>query len=63
VVLHSGSRGIGNKLAMKHIKVAQKLMDESGVQLKDRDLAYLQEGRKEFNEYITDLFGLRISRF
>ena len=46
VVLHSGSRGIGNKLAMKHIKIAQKLMDEKSVQLKDRDLAYLREGGK-----------------
>jgi tRNA-splicing ligase RtcB len=55
VVLHSGSRGIGNKLAMKHIKTAQKLMDQSRVQLKDRDLAYLVEGRKEFTDYITDL--------
>ncbi len=55
VVLHSGSRGIGNKLAMKHIKIAQKLMDEKAVRLKDRDLAYLQEGGKEFNDYITDL--------
>ena len=55
VVLHSGSRGIGNKLAMKHIKTAQKLMEENRVQLKDRDLAYLVEGRKEFSDYITDL--------
>jgi tRNA-splicing ligase RtcB (3'-phosphate/5'-hydroxy nucleic acid ligase) len=55
VVLHSGSRGIGNKLAMKHIKIAQKLMDQNSIQLKDRDLAYLQEGRREFNDYITDL--------
>ncbi len=55
VVLHSGSRGIGNKLAMKHIKTAQKLMDQNLVQLKDRDLAYLVEGRKEFSDYITDL--------
>ena len=55
VVLHSGSRGIGNKLAMKHIKTAQTLMDQSRVQLKDRDLAYLAEGRKEFSDYITDL--------
>jgi tRNA-splicing ligase RtcB len=55
VVLHSGSRGIGNKLAMKHIKIAQKLMDQNSIRLKDRDLAYLQEGRKEFNDYITDL--------
>jgi Uncharacterized conserved protein len=55
VVLHSGSRGIGNKLAMKHIKTAQKLMDQNRVQLKDRDLAYLAEGQKEFSDYITDL--------
>ena len=55
VVLHSGSRGIGNKLAMKHIKTAQKLMDENRVHLKDRDLAYLVESRKEFSDYITDL--------
>jgi tRNA-splicing ligase RtcB len=55
VVLHSGSRGIGNRLAMRHIKIAQKLMDQNSIQLKDRDLAYLQEGRKEFDDYITDL--------
>ena len=55
VVLHSGSRGIGNKLAMKHIKTAQKLMDQDQVHLKDRDLAFLVEGRKEFSDYITDL--------
>lgn len=55
VVLHSGSRGVGNKLAMKHIKIAQKIMEENRVQLKDRDLAYLPEGRNEFNDYITDL--------
>jgi tRNA-splicing ligase RtcB len=53
--LHSGSRGIGNKLAMKHIKTAQKIMEENLVRLKDRDLAYLAEGRKEFSDYITDL--------
>jgi tRNA-splicing ligase RtcB len=55
VVLHSGSRGVGNKLAMKHIKIAQKIMEENRVQLKDRDLAYLSEGRNEFNDYIADL--------
>ena len=43
IVLHSGSRGIGNRLAQKHIKVAQKLMDEMHIVLKDKDLAYLSE--------------------
>ena len=39
---------------MKHIRIAQKLMDEKAVRFKDRDLAYLRS-RKEFNEYVTDL--------
>lgn len=55
VVLHSGSRGVGNKLAERHIKVAQKLMDEMFITLKDKDLAYLPENWKEFDAYIEDL--------
>jgi tRNA-splicing ligase RtcB (3'-phosphate/5'-hydroxy nucleic acid ligase) len=55
IVLHSGSRGIGNKLAMRHIRIAQKLMDENSIQLKDRDLAFLSDNQREFNQYITDL--------
>lgn len=55
VVLHSGSRGIGNQLATKHIKIAQKLMDEMFISLKDKDLAYLSEARPEFGDYINDL--------
>lgn len=55
VVLHSGSRGVGNKVAMKHIRVAQRLMNERGVSLSDRDLAYLQEKTPEFDDYIRDL--------
>jgi tRNA-splicing ligase RtcB (3'-phosphate/5'-hydroxy nucleic acid ligase) len=55
VTLHSGSRGIGNRLATKHIRIAQKLMDEESVPLKDRDLAYLTEATPEFDAYIRDL--------
>lgn len=55
VVLHSGSRGIGNRLAGLHIKTAQKLMDEAGIRLDDRDLAWLPEDRPEFAAYIRDL--------
>lgn len=54
-VLHSGSRGIGNKMARQHIKTAQKLMNDYFINLKDRDLAYFVEGTKEFQEYIRDL--------
>ncbi|HKG78286.1 MAG TPA: RtcB family protein, partial [Pyrinomonadaceae bacterium] len=55
VVLHSGSRGIGNRLATKHIKVAQQLMDQQAINLKDRDLAYLTENTPQFEAYMTDL--------
>lgn len=55
LVLHSGSRGIGNQLASRHIKVAQKLMDDMHISLKDRDLAYLAEGIPGFDEYLYDL--------
>lgn len=55
VVLHSGSRGIGNQLAQRHIKVAQKLMEDFKIPLPDRDLAYLPSSSNEFSAYIKDL--------
>jgi tRNA-splicing ligase RtcB len=55
LVLHSGSRGIGNRLAQVHIKVARKIMDEMFISLPDKDLAYLPESRPEFQAYIDDL--------
>jgi tRNA-splicing ligase RtcB len=53
--LHSGSRGVGNKLASKHIKIAQGLCSQLRVELPDRDLAYLPEQSSEFWAYIRDL--------
>lgn len=53
--LHSGSRGVGNKLAVHHIKVAQKYMERHWITLPDPDLAYLVEGTKEFGDYIEQL--------
>lgn len=55
VVLHSGSRGIGNLIASKHIKIAQKMMEVMLIDLKDKDLAYLPQRAPEFGEYIRDL--------
>jgi len=52
VVLHSGSRGIGNQLATKHIEKARKLAKAEGTPLEDPDLAYFLEGTPEFEEYI-----------
>jgi tRNA-splicing ligase RtcB (3'-phosphate/5'-hydroxy nucleic acid ligase) len=53
--LHSGSRGVGNKLAMRHIKIAQALCKKWWISLPDPDLAYLVEGTDEFWAYIRDL--------
>lgn len=53
--LHSGSRGVGNKLASHHIGVAQEAMRRQRISLPDRDLAYLVEGGDEFWAYIRQL--------
>jgi tRNA-splicing ligase RtcB (3'-phosphate/5'-hydroxy nucleic acid ligase) len=53
--LHSGSRGVGNKIAQHHIKVAQRLAEKWFIDLPDRDLAYLPEGTGEFESYISQL--------
>ena len=53
--LHSGSRGVGNKLATKHIKIARGLCEKWWIQLPDPDLAYLPERTPEFWAYIRDL--------
>jgi tRNA-splicing ligase RtcB len=53
--LHSGSRGVGNKLAVKHISVAQEQCRRRFVNLPDRDLAYLVEGEPEFDSYLLAL--------
>lgn len=53
--LHSGSRGVGNKIAQHHIKVAQRYMERHFISLPDPDLAYLVEGTEEFRQYILEL--------
>lgn len=53
IMLHSGSRGIGNQLASRHIEAAKGLMARYFVQLDDPDLAYLVEGTAEFDAYIN----------
>ncbi|MEZ0071113.1 RtcB family protein [Planotetraspora sp. GP83] len=54
-VLHSGSRGIGNQLATKHIVGAKGLMRRQAMGLEDPDLAYLVQGTAEFTAYIEDM--------
>jgi tRNA-splicing ligase RtcB len=53
--LHSGSRGVGNKIAQHHIKVAQRLNEQWWIRLPHKDLAYLVEGTDEFWAYVRQM--------
>jgi tRNA-splicing ligase RtcB len=53
--LHSGSRGVGNKIATRHIAVAQRLAKQWRIDLPHPDLAYLTEDTPEFTRYIREL--------
>ncbi|MBF0817529.1 RtcB family protein [Microbacterium paludicola] len=53
--LHSGSRGVGNKIATHHIGVAQRAAKQWWIDLPHPDLAYLTEGTPEFARYIREL--------
>ena len=55
LTLHSGSRGVGNKIGNLHIKRAQTRAAREKMSLPDRDLAYLSEHTPEFDEYVADL--------
>lgn len=51
VMLHSGSRGVGNRIGMYFIERARMEMERWFIQLPDRDLAYLPEGSELFVDY------------
>ena len=55
ILLHSGSRGGGNKLATLHTGVARRLHEGLGTELEDPELAWLQQGSDAFDAYIRDL--------
>jgi tRNA-splicing ligase RtcB len=52
VMLHSGSRGIGNLIGQLFIELARKDMKKHFINLPDRDLAYLVEGTEHFDDYV-----------
>ena len=55
LMLHSGSRHIGNKLAQCHIGTAKELAKLANLRLPDPDLAYFVAGTNEFAAYWRDL--------
>jgi tRNA-splicing ligase RtcB len=55
VVLHSGSRGVGNLIAQHHINVARGLMKKMFIELPDLDLSYLVQETPEYDAYMNDM--------
>lgn len=56
-VLHSGSRGLGNIVASRHIKEAKELAKREQRHLEDTDLAYFLNTDVEFGFYIEDMLA------
>lgn len=52
LMLHSGSRGVGNRIGTYFIELAQKDMKKHFINLPDEDLAYFNEGAQYFNDYL-----------
>jgi tRNA-splicing ligase RtcB len=52
IMLHSGSRGIGNIIGQYFIRLAQQDMGRHLHQLPDKDLAYFNEGAEHFDDYV-----------
>ena len=52
VMLHSGSRGVGNAIGQYFIDLARKDMSRLKINLPDHDLAYLREGSTMFDDYV-----------
>jgi tRNA-splicing ligase RtcB len=52
VMLHSGSRGVGNRIGTHFIELAKKDMRQHVANLPDVDLAYFTEGAEHFDDYV-----------
>jgi tRNA-splicing ligase RtcB len=51
-MLHSGSRGVGNRMGSYFIELARKDMEKFFISLPDKDLAYFSEGTEHFDDYV-----------
>lgn len=52
IMLHSGSRGVGNLIGRYFIEKAKKRMEQYFISLPDGDLAYFPEDTDDFNDYV-----------
>lgn len=53
IMLHSGSRGIGNAIGSHYIETAKRDMESHISQLPDKNLAYLSEGTEHYDDYVA----------
>jgi tRNA-splicing ligase RtcB len=53
LMLHSGSRGIGNRIGTYFIERAKKDVERSGTRLPDKDLSWLDEKSELFEDYVS----------
>jgi tRNA-splicing ligase RtcB len=51
-MLHSGSRGVGNRMGSYFIELARKDMERLFIHLPDRDLGYFPDGSEHFTDYV-----------
>jgi tRNA-splicing ligase RtcB len=52
IMLHSGSRGVGNRIGSHFIALAKREMERWMIHLPDQNLAYLPEGSEYFGDYV-----------
>lgn len=55
LMLHSGSRGVGNRIGNYFIELAKKDMQKWFINLPDTNLAYIPEGSENFVDYMKAL--------
>lgn len=63
LLLHSGSRGIGNQLATMHVKRAQSLAAEKAIALENSEFAWFERNTADYEQYITDMLWAQAYAF
>jgi len=56
IMLHSGSRGLGNNMGRYFIELAKRDMEKHFINLPHKDLAYFPEGTQHFNDYVEAVY-------
>ncbi len=55
LLLHSGSRGIGNVLATAHFNAAKEFCKDNGIEVESDEFSYLIDGTRQHAAYIADM--------